>query len=125
MHGVSGAPAYRATNVDDSFGGKSGETPGKSVKESPKGWFADVCKRLLPRDKPGQALVCDAPDFGERDCHRYAIGEVKPPGYFIRALLRSKNGWTWLNAIMDGCDVPWWAEIKRARRIAEALRAID
>lgn len=82
-------------------------------------WFAEACRQLY-ESKAGTALHYET-GFEERSCQRYAAGSVRPPAYFLRALLRSRNGWTWLNAIMDGCTEPWWLEIIEARRIWRAI----
>ena len=86
-------------------------------------WFTEICAQLLPKDA-GFALHV-LTDFEERTCYRYAAGDRKPPGYFIRALLRTDQGWTWLAAIMDDCKSDWWIELQRTRRIAEAIASVE
>lgn len=76
-------------------------------------WFEEICRALLPKDA-GLALHLTT-GFEERTCYRYAAGDRKPPAYFLRALLRSEQGWTWLAAIMDGSDAEWWRDIEAAR----------
>jgi hypothetical protein len=81
-------------------------------------WFARICKGLFT-SKAGTACHYDS-GVDERSCQRYAAGTVQPSGWFIRALLRSKNGWTWLCAFMDGCDALWWRELQEERRVGRA-----
>lgn len=83
-------------------------------------WFSDAAQRLYAT-KPGTALHY-LTDFDERCCQRYAAGSVKPPAYFLRALLRSEHGWQWLSAAMDGSTAEWWRDLQRAQRIAEKLK---
>lgn len=82
-------------------------------------WFGSPARDLLG-PKPGTALHY-ATGFPERDCQRYAAGHVRPPGYFVRALLRSDMGWQFLSILMDGSGAVWWAEVVRARRIVAAI----
>jgi hypothetical protein len=85
-------------------------------------WFAKAAQALLPH-KAGTALHY-ATGFDERACQRYAAGSIKPPAYFLRALLRSDGGWQWLAALMDGADPQWWRDIQRARLDSELLRRL-
>lgn len=124
MHGTIRAGALAPTEIGVNVDGRSVGAGRRTVVESAIGWFAEACKRLLPREKPAQALVCDT-GFELRDCQRYAAGDVKPSGYFVRALLRSENGWTWLCVVMDAAQPRWWIELQRARQIADAMREID
>jgi len=98
--------------------GKSVVSDGKNAGED---WFANVCKHLLPT-KAGTALHY-ATGVDERSCQRYAAGDVKPPAYFLRALLRSPQGWTWLCAVMAESDEPWWREVKYAYEIIAVFEA--
>lgn len=84
-------------------------------------WFAKTCKALFD-GKAGTALHF-LTGFDERSCQRYAAGHVKPPAYFLRALLRGDHGRTWLNAVMDGSQAIWWQRHQRAERIYNALAA--
>lgn len=83
------------------------------------GWFARLVGGLFTR-KAGTALHCIS-GFDERACQRYAAGHVKPPAYFLRALLRSAQGFQFLAAIMDGSDAAWWADLQRAKRVMDAI----
>lgn len=124
MHGVLGAARAPSRNGSDRSVAKTSVTD-TSVGDD-ENWFSDAALSLLGTEKPGTALDCVTDfRFGERNCQRYAGGDVKPPGYFVRALLRGKHGEQWLNAIMDGCDAPWWRDLQRARRIADAIASID
>lgn len=100
----------------------------KSIADTSVGddenWFSDAVLRLLGKEKPGTALDCITDlRFGERNCQRYAGGDVKPPGYFVRALLRSKDGEPFLRALMDGCDQSWWLEWIERKDCADAYEA--
>jgi|SRR6185312_5718483 len=86
-------------------------------------WFSNICAQLLPKDA-GFALHITT-GFEERTCYRYAAGNRKPPAYFLRALLRSDQGWTWLSAIMDGADAEWFRDLQRARRVAEVIASVE
>lgn len=93
-------------------------TDGKSAVD----WFSQSARRLYPH-KPGTVLHLTAELGDERLCQRYASGEVKPPAYFLRALLRSEHGWQWLSAVMDGSDAPWWLSLKRSAEIGSDVIA--
>jgi hypothetical protein len=81
-------------------------------------WFAFAAKSLLDKDA-GFALHIIT-GFPERTCYYYASGERKTTGHFVRSLLRSDQGWQWLNVIMDGATAAWWLEAKSAKtRLAE------
>src|SRR4051812_42584474 len=72
-------------------------------------WFSDSVLKLLGNEIPGKALDCiTGLEFGERNCQRYAAGHVKPTAYFLRALIRSKDGGPFFRAMMDGCAAEWW-----------------
>lgn len=105
-----------ATKADDNF-----VTPEstKSVAND-ENWFFGACRQLYD-GKPGTALHFST-GFDERSCQRYAAGTVKPPAYFLRALLRSEQGWTWLNATMDGSKAQWWRDLNGARKLAEQFK---
>lgn len=118
MHGLFTRTGSEASNAD----GKSDAEIAIDDK-SDGDWFSDACKHLLPA-KAGTALHF-ATGFDERSCQRYAAGHTAPPAYFLRALLRSPQGWTWLCAIMDGSDEEWWREVRYAYEfiiIVEAKR---
>lgn len=111
MHGVFG-------QIGSLVSDKSVVSDGKDVGED---WFANVCKHLLPT-KAGTALHYVS-GFDERSCQRYAAGDVKPPAHFLRTLLRSPQGWTWLCAVMDGSNEPWWREVQYAYEIIAVFEA--
>ena len=98
---------------------------GKSVVRTDKSdaddWFANACKDLLPT-KPGYELHLMS-GFDERSCQRYAAGHVAPPAYFLRTLLRSPQGWTWLCAAMGGSDADWWRDVRYAYEIIAVFEA--
>ncbi len=74
--------------------------------------------------KPGLELHLIT-GLDERSCHRYAAGSVKPPAYFLRALLRSDQGKQFLESLMAGAEPEWWRELKRAERIAVQIDLIN
>lgn len=95
----------------------------KSISDTSVGddenWFADCVLRLLGKEIPGKALDCiTGLSFGERNCQRYAAGHVKPTAYFLRALIRSKDGGPFFLAMMDGCKAEWWVEFQEMQRLA-------
>lgn len=116
MHGVSGTAQVASRK-------RTVQLADQTVSEDDDRWFTDIVGALLPKDA-GLALHVTT-GFEERTCYRYAAGDRRPPAYFLRALLRSDQGWTWLAAVMDGTDAEWWLELQRARRIAEAISKIE
>lgn len=84
-------------------------------------WFKRAAQQLYPH-KPGTILHLTTGLGDERLCQRYAAGDVRPPAYFLRALLRSQHGEQWLAAALEGCTATWWKDLQRARRVAVALR---
>lgn len=97
----------------------------KTADDKPVGnWFSRLCEGLYPKGKAGTDLHYTT-GFEERSCQRYAAGSVNTSGDFVRALLRSPQGATWLTGIMDGSDARWWREHQRALRIAEQVDKID
>lgn len=84
-------------------------------------WFGKLAQQLLCGTDAGFALnlLTGVP---ERSCYRYASGERDPTGWFVRQLLRSEQGQTWLNAIMDGSDVRWWREQQLAAKLHALLK---
>lgn len=79
-------------------------------------WFAVSCLSLYSA-KAGTALHY-ATGFDERSCYRYAAGQVKPPAYFLRALLRGDHGEQWLNATMADCTSQWWLQLGALRQLS-------
>lgn len=92
---------------------------GKSAVDDGE-WFAKAARQLLPH-KAGTILFLSTGLGDERLCQRYAAGQVKPPAYFLRALLRSEHGWQWLCAVMDGSGAEWFSELQRAQKISAAI----
>lgn len=101
----------RATNGHGKHAAKNFSN-GKSAADDGD-WFARAARSLHPV-KPGTVLFLTTGLGDERLCQRYASGEVRPPAYFLRALLRSDSGEQWLNAVMDGCKAKWWRELGEA-----------
>jgi hypothetical protein len=86
-------------------------------------WFSEAAWRLYPT-KPGTALHLVTALGNERLCQKYAAGDVRPPGYFLRRLQRSKHGEQWLNATMDGCTEQWWIDWQTARALCAQFQII-
>ncbi len=83
-------------------------------------WFRDLAQSLLPGDKAGTFLW--SLGIGEeRSCQRWVAGSVKPTGYTVRRILRSKIGREFLNGLMAGCQEPWWIAYQRTAVMASIL----
>lgn len=82
-------------------------------------WFGELARGLLGKDA-GLHLHCIT-GYPERTCYYYASGARKPPAYFLRALLRSEQGASFLAALMSDCDAKWWREHQRASAAADKL----
>lgn len=131
MGAFESARAIRATSAADSS--VIGKIPAdnsvgrpsvddKSVRDD-ESWFGETARSLLA-PKPGLALhLLTAVD--ERSCHRYAAGDTTPREYLLRQLLRSKQGRSWLNAVMADSDAPWWCEMQRAERICAQVDKLN
>lgn len=102
--------------------GKLAVTSGKSATDD-ENWFSTAAWDLYGKN-PGEPLHLITRLGDVRACQRYAAGDVKPPAYFLRRLLRSDHGEQWLNAVMSGSDAAWWLDHQRARRIADAIDAV-
>ena len=122
MHGNLPITGAGAINADGSFD-VQGTAHVKSDVDD-ENWFSEAAKRLYTQ-KPGTILFLLTALADERQCQKYAAGHVKPPAYFLRALLRSEHGWQWLSAAMSGSDTQWWADVQRARSIKEAIDKIE
>ena len=72
--------------------------------------FVEICRVLLGKDAGFALYNIVEQRFEERTCYRYAAGDRKPPAYFLRALLRSEQGATFLAAVMEGSDAQWWQD---------------
>lgn len=119
MRGLSAASHEAAISAAASSVVKT-STADTSVGDD-ENWFSEMVLQLLGPEKPGTALDCVTElQFGERNCQRYASGDVKPPAYFLRALLRSEHGAPFFNAVMDGCTARWWLDLQRERRVGAA-----
>lgn len=128
MHGTDTTAWRRSINSHDGTGNHTAVTnpPAPTCetdRDTANDWFVRIVRSLVGR-KPATALHYIT-GFSERHCHRYAIGETRPPGYFLRALLRSEQGWQFLAALMDGAEPKWWREVLRAKRLAEAIDAVE
>lgn len=84
-------------------------------------WFAGPVRQLLPVDAGG--VLNKLTGVPASTCYRYASPEGTPTLYFYRKLLFLKEGETWLNVLMDGCEQSWWREMQRARRIMARIDA--
>lgn len=83
-------------------------------------WFAVTCQYLF-KHKAG-TILHSLTGIDERSCQRYAAGSVRPPAAFLRALLRNEGGFSWLCAIMDGCEAVWWQELQAAIDIVSRFK---
>ncbi len=115
MHGTISTTAKSATTFD-------GKSSGKSAVDDAD-WFS-VAARKLYSHKPGTALHLITGLGDERLCQRYASGEVRPPAYFLRALLRGDHGQQWHGAVMDGCAEQWWRDAENARALCAQFQII-
>jgi hypothetical protein len=115
MHGTLSAAGNNATTTH-------GKSSGKSAVDDAD-WFS-VAARKLYAHKPGTILHLTTGLGDERLCQRYASGEVRPPAYFLRALLRSDHGEQWLAAAMDGSRSDWWRDIDSARALCAQFQII-
>jgi hypothetical protein len=118
MHGNLSAPGLASRKVTV---GSDSET---SVASDSEDWFGSIARQLLGKDA-GFGLHL-ATGFPEGSCYKYVTPKKprQPPGYLIRALLRTDGGYQWLAAIMDGSDAEWWRELQHTRRLAEAIASI-
>lgn len=84
-------------------------------------WFSRLCEGLYPKGKACTDLHYTT-GFDERSCQRYAAGKVVESMDFLRALLRSEQGATWLAGVMDGSDAQWWRELQAARELVAKFK---
>jgi hypothetical protein len=63
--------------------------------------------------------------YPERSCYYWARGERAPPTDFLRKLLHSQYGETFLLAMMEGCRADWWCEFIRHKRMGEAADRVS
>jgi len=115
MHGTISTAAKSAISIH-------GKSSGKSAVDDAD-WFS-VAARNLYSHKPGTALHLITGLGDERLCQRYASGEVRPPAYFLRSLLRGEHGQQWHGAVMDGCATPWWLDLQAAQRLCAEYQII-
>lgn len=90
-----------------------------TLNSESESWFARACVQILPKD-PGFALSITT-GFPSSTCYRYAAEGLPQGGNFVRALLRSEQGRTWLNVIMDDCTTAWWVEHQALQAQADKL----
>ena len=89
-------------------------------------WFGSIARGLLGKDAGFHLHL--ATGFPEGSCYKYVTTQEnrrQPPGYLIRQTLRTDGGYSWLAAYMDGSTAPWWLELQRATRIAEAISKVE
>lgn len=96
-------------------------TSGK-LSSDDEDWFSEMAQALLT--KPGLELGLYT-GFDESLCYRYSKGATKPSAYFLRRLLRSKEGGPFLRFLMHGCEAPHWTALMRAERIVAQEDQID
>ncbi len=127
MHGTlsrRGRAAMRASGkvaVDRAGSGGNDTSGGKSATD--ENWFSTAAWDLYGKN-PGEPLHIVTGLGDVRACQRYAAGDVKPPAYFLRRLLRSDHGRQWLGATMQGSTADWWIDMQRAERVAAAIDAV-
>ena len=85
-------------------------------------WFGSVARALLGKE-PGVGLHYIT-GFPISSCEKYAAkteaSRRQPPGWFIRELIRSKDGEPFFRALMDGCTAQWWIDFQRHERMGAA-----
>lgn len=117
MHGILGNAETKARKAN-----VTSDAVATDLSDDEK-WFAEAAKILL-ECKAGTALHY-ATGFDERSCQRYASGQVKPPAYFLRSLLRGPDGWIWLSALMEDCDADWWRNVRLAVAYEQKRSEVD
>lgn len=115
MHGTISTAAKPAIILDAKSGVRS--------DAEDENWFSSAAWKLYPA-KPGTIMHLVTGLGNERLCQKYAAGDVRPPAYFLRALLRSDHGEQWLAAAMDGSAVQWWRDVDAARSLCAAYQII-
>ena len=114
--GEAATKASSATGTELSIASASGSEPDD--------WFGELARPLLGKE-PGVALHYIT-GFSASTCAKYVAkteaSRRQPPGYFIRALVRSDQGEPFLSAIMDGCE--WWSKLQHYARIGRAVSEI-
>lgn len=113
-----------ATKVTAASGSDSEITSGLGSDGSD--WFGELARPLLGKE-PGVALhYIVGDDFPISTCSKYVAkteaSRRQPPGYLIRALLRSNQGEPFFLALMDGCGAAWWVDLQRQIRNAERVK---
>ena len=68
------------------------------------------------------AALHDYTGRSERTCRAWSAGDNDASATALAQLLRSDEGGSVLDYIMQDRAPSWWRELQRARRIAEALR---
>lgn len=123
MHGNLPAPAGPAI-IDASASGSVSAITSASDSEN-SDWFGAVARALLGKE-PGVGLHYIT-GFPVSSCEKYAAkteaSRRQPPGYFIRELIRSKDGKPFFLALMDGCQSEWWLEFQKHERMGRAADA--
>lgn len=88
-------------------------------------WFGRIARPLLAGTDAGYSLHL-LTGFTPGTCGHYVArtrtSHRQPPGFFIRALLRSDQGAIWLAALMDGCEAPWWRDLQGAARVLAQIK---
>lgn len=123
MHGIIPADAQRAIFPADSSDSEKSFSD-SSVTGFEFKWFSRLCEWLW-RDKPAAALD-HLTSAKLPQCYRYASGRQEPPATLIVELLRGPDGERFLDAVMRGSKVKWFADLCRARAIAAGVdRAVE
>lgn len=113
---ISDASASGSENSSITITG-SGPAITSGLDSDNSDWFGSLARPLLGKE-PGVALhYMVGDDFPISTCSKYVAktesSRRQPPGYLIRALLRSDQGEPFLRAIMDGSTAKWWIEFQQ------------
>jgi hypothetical protein len=112
--GMDGTIPNDGSNQRNSYG----KSNGKSADDAQ--WFSAAAHALY-HQKPGTIIFLITGLGDERLCQRYAAGHIRPPAYFLRALLRGAHGRQWINATMEGSTAEWWLEHLDALKLKRVI----
>ena len=103
-------------NVSDSSGGgATNRADMQTDMDVRRTWFSEISQQLVPSNAGLVLHILTGCE--ERTCYRWAAGQSPVSGWFVRQLLRSEQGGTWLAAIMEGSTAPWWRELAAAQEL--------
>jgi hypothetical protein len=123
MHG--NVPAVRETAISSNSASGSVSAITSASDSENSDWFGAVARALLGKE-PGVGLHYIT-GFPVSSCEKYAAkteaSRRQPPGFFLRELIRAKEGEPFFLALMEGCTAPWWIEFEHAARVGAAAIA--